>query len=375
MKIIFEVINLNELDAAKMSYRFYCSGEEVERIFNVKSSDDYLLKMRADAVADHVRLMRVIKKRQYLSKNDWNFTNHFSKKEFEQYIMRLDTKNKNKVSKISAGFIFNNDVNGNCIRSDYGDLVVISESLRYFLYFMNLSYADFGDYEVPINVRKSALLIGIRTMLMTEALDFELDPRGIVPSEIHEMNNSFVDRQVEFIIGHEYAHYLLNHLDSRKLTRKKLINLSNHKNDKETHGYQTYDFYNKSQSEEFEADRGSFSLANFSQREFNEYITSVFAFFLHLDLYESVVDTIQPSTKLIKTHPSSIDRIWKLYEYFEDKIISIDRSYLEDIIRDNNKKKSLLQEHIGYNIELYENYGSIYLAEWRGPVLKDRIDY
>lgn len=369
------MLNLDQLDMAKLFYRPYCSNNEIEKIFNVQSTEDYLLKMRADAVADHVRIYRVMRKRISLNERAWNFTNHFSTKEFESYIRRLDKNNQSKVSDLTAGFIFNNDVNGSCIRSDYGDLIVVSESLRFFLYFMNLHFMDFDDFEVPIDVRESALLIGIRTMLMTESLDFELDPRGIVPDKIHNMINFFVDKQLEFIIGHEYAHYLLKHLDTRNLTEKPLINLFDRQNDEDLQPFQTHKFYNNSQLQEFEADKGAFDFANYNTTEFNQSISSVFSFFLHLDLYRAVIDTIAPSINSIQTHPDPIDRLWSLYGYFEERITAIDKSYLEEVISANDEKKRELQEHIGFNVELYEFYGSVYLGQWRGPILKDRIDY
>lgn len=300
---LYEVLNLDQLEIEKLFYRPYCCNDEIDKIFNVQSTEDYLLKMRADAVADHVRIYRVMRKRISLNESSWNFTNHFSTVEFESYIKRLNKDNQSKVSDLTAGFIFNNDVNGSCIRSDYGDLIVVSESLRFFLYFMNLYFMDFDDCEVPIDVRESALLIGIRTMLMTESLDFELDPRGIVPNKVHNKITFFVDKQLDFIIGHEYAHHLLNHLDTRNLTEKPLNNLFDCPNNKDQKSLKTHNFYNNSQLQEFEADKGAFDLANYSEIEFNQCISSVFSFFLHLDLYRAVIDTIAPSINTIQTHP------------------------------------------------------------------------
>lgn len=41
--------------------------------------------------------------------------------------------------------------------------------------------------------------------------------------------------------------------------------------------------------------------------------------------------------------------------------------------------KKILLEDASKNIEAYETYGSVYLdkpnSEWRGPELRDRIDY
>lgn len=37
--------------------------------------------------------------------------------------------------------------------------------------------------------------------------------------------------------------------------------------------------------------------------------------------------------------------------------------------------KDLLQDDVATNIEFYEFYGSVYLGEWRGKILRDRIDF
>jgi len=86
-------------------------------------------------------------------------------------------------SDITGGLVFSNDPNGACERTDYGDIITVSSALEYFLFFMNMAYLDFG-VEVPSHVRVAAQRIAIRTMLKTEALDFDMDARGIIPPEL-----------------------------------------------------------------------------------------------------------------------------------------------------------------------------------------------
>ncbi len=365
---------MDNIDVQKMFYKPFCSSEEIERIFNVKTTDDYLLKIRADAVADHARLYRVMRKRLTLKREsgEWNFTKHFSVYEFNGYLKKLSGENKVKAEQITAGFIFNNEVNGCCMRSEHGDLIIVSESLKFFLYFMNLYFLDFEEIEIPVSVRFSSLTIAIRTMLMTEALDFELDPRGKVPAEVDKIINKHVEKQLDFIIGHEYAHYLLNHLDSRNLIERPIIHMFEN-NNMET---QTYKIYNNSQKQEFEADKAVYELAHYNLQEFIESINSVFHFFLYLDIYRGVIDTISPTIGNYKTHPEPIDRLWNLYDSFEDRInIYIKRKDIESLIEGNQKLIEDIQDDIGYNIETYELYGSLYLEDWRGPILQDRVDY
>ena len=47
------------------------------------------------------------------------------------------------------------------------------------------------------------MLIALRVMVQKEALDFEQDPRGIIPEGLDLDINDIVSKQLQFIIGHE----------------------------------------------------------------------------------------------------------------------------------------------------------------------------
>lgn len=354
-------------------YRPYCNEEEIRRIFNVKTTDDYLLKIRADTVADQMRIFRVIRARALKNKAEWNFTEHFSTLEFNDYLKRLEGDEKRKVSSLTKGFVFSNEPNGACMRSPHGDLIIVSESLRYFLYYMNMHFLNLGneEHKIPDDVRHASLIIAIRTMLKTETLDFELDPRGIIPDDLDKENKKIVKRQLEFIIGHEYAHYLLNHLDERKIVEMPLFRILP---EEEAAQADTYKFYNHYQKQEFEADKGAFTFAHFDENELDEYVWASLLFFIYLDIYRSVSDVVFPPMNIVQSHPDPIDRMWNLFNTFEERV-TIPKQYIENLLRKTKLLKEFLQEDVSYNIEKYECYGSIYLGKWRGPALRDRIDY
>lgn len=69
----------------------------------------------------------------------------------------------------------------------------------------------------------------------------------------------------------------------------------------------------------------------------------------------------------IKTHPSPVDRIYKLLDVYKEELF-IEKENIEKLIQ-------YLQNHIECNFDTYEMYGSIYLGSWRGKVKKDRMDY
>lgn len=361
---------MNKAKFVEWAYRPFCNSEEIKRIFNIENSEDYLLKIRAEEVADNQRLFRVIRHRYIKNKSTWNFTNHFSKKEFEDYLKKIPLHFSEK-AKLTSGFIFSNDANGSLMRTDYGDIMCISDALRYFLFFMNLSLFDFG-IEVPNNVRYRSLVIGIRTMLKTETLDFEQDPRGIIPKELEESINQIVNYQLQFIIGHEYSHYFLNHLDNTRTTKRMLTRLFvNEKSD-----LQEETFYNHSQIHEFEADNFALKLLEQSGNLNTYYVQSAITFLGYLELYECVANYIFPPTNSYKTHPEPNERYKKLItnydKYIDHEFISI---FIESI---QSHKKEIMSE-IGFEIEKYEMYGSHYLAEpnteWRDKELIDRVDF
>lgn len=130
---------------------------------------------------------------------------------------------RKKLKRITKGFVFSNEPNGNIIQTDFGKIIIISESLQYFLYYMNLFFLECFHQEVPDWVRIAALRIAIRIMLKKEAMDFELDPRGIIPKEIDKQLKMYTRGEIEFIIGHEYAHYYLKHLDDNNIIEKSLF--------------------------------------------------------------------------------------------------------------------------------------------------------
>ena len=360
------------LEAEKGFFHPICNTDEIERVFKTETARDYLLKLRAETVVDDMKLFRVVRNRYLLNKEKWNFTDHFSTLEFDSYIDKLPDELKNKAD-LTAGFVFSNNPNGSLMRTDYGDIIIVSEALRYFLFYMNLCYLDFG-VEIPPSVRAASRMIAIRTMLKTETLDFEQDPRGIIPPEINTANNNYVQNQLEFIIGHEYAHHFCNHLDSKYVVERSLYRPLMQEPEKRTEK-----FYSHNQKQEFEADIFALEAMKISKELKSHYIHCAILFFAYLDVYQTVSDYIFPPGNNYNTHPDPLDRLWHIYDHFEDQIVDLGKNDLDDMLEGMSYDKDWLIDHVGYNIEWYEMYGSIYLAEpntkWRGKELIDRVDY
>lgn len=362
------------LEIQKHFYRPICNEEEIERIFNIQNAQDYLLKLRADTIIDHMRLFRVYRNKAKEQGDKWSLERSFVSYHFTHFKNSLPPDLKQKCDEnITHGNIFSNEVNGLIFPTQYGIITTISDSMKYFTEFMNLGLLDFKE-EVPPHVRLNALRIAIRVMLQTEALDFKMDPRGIIPKVIQKQMRHTYPYQAQFLAGHEYAHFLLGHLDNAKIEEKHLFKAM-FKNQED---YRKIGAYTISQKHEFEADLASINLPNYNDIEKRFIYEYALLWFAYLAIYEAVEDYLIPPFGY-QTHPGAISRYQNLldnvpkYKNFNVKY------YVEDLPNIIDNFRDFFIEDIGYNCDFYEMYGSAYLdapnTKWRGKELIDRVDY
>lgn len=357
---------MNEEMIKKAFYMPFCSKDQVDRIFSVNSANDYLLKARADTVLDHTRIYRVIRSHMIRNEESWDFEGYFDDKPFTEYVRYLADDDLVKAESLTAGFIFCNRPNGRIVKTEFGNIITISESMRYFLYFMNLAFLDFGETEVPMDVKAAAVKIAIRTMLQSEALDFDIDPRGEIPKDVHDLAIYHTNRQLEFIAGHEYSHHLLGHLDDNSLVEGTFLSAVDS-------GEIVHKFFSYAQQEELDADLDALERPVYTPEMRADMVNRALFFFVYLDIYQNAKDQIMPSIGH-KTHPEPMDRFNNLHHYYKNKV-NLDEENLEILLNVAKHFKISMSEDIALNFESYESYGSIYLAEWRGKVLVDRVDF
>ncbi len=249
---VFGVHTSEEIDGLYPNETFYlpfCNREEILKIRNQKTSIDYLLWLRAEAIADSPRAVRVFRKRAE-GRKDWSLTKYYNHTyPYAKAYMSLAGKMfKEKVEKIPSGMAFIDEVNAMCIKSKFGNVIVVNEALSYFLYYMNIVF--FGpDLGIKSDDTSAALVIAVRIMLGSEALDFDLDPRGTPPVGIHEKINAYTNMQLMFTFGHEYSHHTLNHL---LISSEKEIRLDNFAHTERR--YRKVKIYNYNHRKEYEAD-------------------------------------------------------------------------------------------------------------------------
>lgn len=132
-------------------------------------------------------------------------------------------KEKQEVCKqVSFGSIISSDPNGLIFDTPYGICSTYSEPLRYFTQYSCLALLEFNG-KIPWEVRIQAMRIAIRIMLQSEALDFEVDPRGIIPEEMINIINPIYPAQTSFLAAHEYSHLLNGDLNSDSLQKVALL--------------------------------------------------------------------------------------------------------------------------------------------------------
>ncbi len=360
---IHEKIPFIELEDLNDEERFFyplCSKQEIRRIFNVKNSLDYLLKFRAEQVIDNQRLNRVYASIRKKQGSEWNFSKYFDSLLFETYLEYLPQNEKNVCQQIPHGTIHLHEANGYCIKTPFGNVIVISQALRQFLYYMNLFH--FGEH---YGFKKKEILptfiLATRIMLGTEALDFEIDSRGEIPIEIHTEIDIITEWQMLFVIGHEYAHHYLNHLDKSNTINIIEANDGNFK------------FYTFKQKYELDADFNSIINQNISDEDRSVLANSAFLFFQWLDLFTTVRDYMFPSSGRPSSHPDPIDRIHELRKRLDEKYGFSKKELQEQIEYYKSFKEELIKDYLPLNIEQFETYGSVYLESYKKERTHDRL--
>lgn len=348
----------------------FCTKDEIDRIVNPQKPMDFLLRERADVVADNIRYERVYMNKARVSKK-WSFEKSFCAYHYNAVLNRLSKVDKAECKGLTYGDMFSNDVNGYAWNDEkWGRFVSLNESLQFYMKFCNLAILEFKK-EVPVDVRVNAMRIAIRVMLKQEAMDFFMDPRGIVPYEIGMEIHKPIKYELQYIAGHEFSHHLCGHLNDKNISKKKMLKIG------EKEYYKPV--YSTSQLQEFEADVASLMRPNYGEKEYSEILKGALIWFISLGLAEKAQNIINPALPFgIKTHPSAKER----YDYIlENARVPDDFNfkYIKKINENARFMEEFLENDLAENYDVYDFYGSCYLAEpnteWRGRELIDRVDY
>lgn len=362
--------DLEGLDHRETFYLPFCTREEILRIRNQKNANDYLLWLRAEAIAENTRAVRVFRKRKK-QKKTWSLTRYY-RDEYTHDLEYLKLAGKlfqHKVESVPAGMAFVNDVNAMCIKSRFGNVIVVNEALLYFLYYMNVVFFgnELGVKDIDIS---SALYISLRIMIGNESMDFDLDPRGDLPPHIDHVIRSYTNSQLMFIFGHEYSHHTLNHLNSSKENIKNILTVTPW-----SENTVKAKVYNYNHRKEYEADLQAIKNVKNNNYIRNLTATSAFFFFIYIDILDHLFRCLGFRNDISTSHPAPLDRLFHLRKKLKAGL-GFSKEDLTPFLKYSDRIKREVEENIvRFDHESLEFYGSIYLPSYKGKFLKDRIDF
>lgn len=369
-KVPFEQLPLEQ---QRDWYHGICSEQEINRILNVQNGYDYILKLRADTIVDNTRLWRVFKRISRACGEHWSLEKYFQSYCYVDVRNAMSQEHQEICKDVSFGSIISSDPNGLIFSTPFGVCSTYSESLRYFTRYSCLALLDF-DGKVPFDVQLNAMRIAIRVMLQREALDFEVDPRGIIPKEITDVINPIYSTQMSFLAAHEYAHLINGDLQEKDI--KKTAILQAHFEDQTD--YKMINAYTTSQKKEFAADLGAMTNPKWSKEVYSYTYFATMLWFSALTIYEAVENTMFPPFGY-QSHPGAKARYNNILENAPRPYDFDHNMYYEDLPQLVSFWEDTMKEDASQNFENYEEYGSVYLAkpdtEWRGKELIDRKDY
>lgn len=376
----------NEKDRIQHQYFWYrpiANTEEIKRIIEPKNANDYLLNLRANIITaeENNRLFRVYRHKKKITEAKglpWSLEGSFKSNHYESWLSKIPKKEGDICKNLCFGNVFSTDPHGRIFSTVHGPIITICDSLSLFSKFAQLALLFFSE-EVPFDVRTQAIKISIRIMARQESMDFDLDPRGIIPKsiecEIERLNNL----QLEWIAGHEFSHYILGHLDESKIhTSAPVLSMFN-----EEFFSKNHKIYSINQQHEFDADLHSLMLPKYSELYRYSVRDAAIKWLSALEIFEAVKEYIDPEVPWKAQHPPARDRALNLIKAlpFKDKSEEQSYAFLTYVV---DKFKHFMLDDVAYNIELYEDNddydsSSMYLdhpdTDWRGKELIDRVDF
>lgn len=369
------VIDSKEIEGLSSEESFFiefCSKAEIVRLRELRGAHDYLLRLRANAIVDSPRAVRVMIARRKKFENTgrpWALSHYYHSKDHhhKSYTSLLARPKAKKLKSVPSGLAFIDEANALCIRSLAGDVVVAAESLEHFYYFMSIAFYG-GEFDIPQIDRADALLIAIRIMNGAEALDFDIDPRGTLPPSTERKLKELVSSQMQFTFGHEYAHLLCKHLSRPDALDDRVSIKTNIGYLKELRVY--------NHELEFEADLCSLKNIYHNKQAFPVIAHGAFSVLLYLHFLEQVKGpfSLKPVSVSL-THPSPQQRIHRLHRGLGKK-----SPISEDIITNMLAASSELESALKYRTEgqrkdILTFYGSLYLSSYLPKLKQDRYDF
>lgn len=360
----FHITGFNKIDAdlhpSEQFLTGFCSKHEILRLRDLRTAQDYLLRLRSESIAKSPRAIRTFgRRRAAFEKNGrlWSLTGYYSSinKDAKRYIERLPRKHRKRVASIPYGLAPINEANAVALNSILGDLVLVSENLRYFYYFMNIALYGLSHGIEGVDCTDAAT-IALRIMLGSESFDFDLDPRGTLPPDIENHLQTLTARQMEFTFGHEFAHLIEGHLTEKTDSV-----------DTRTYAFEC----------EFSADRQAVLLPRTNRKTYQMLALGACDVLLYLHFLECAsLRGMLPKFSVSSTHPPALERLRSALDAFEPKV-----GAYREAVKESIEAVELMAENVERRTKDAERsdiltfYGSMYLAGYTDRLLRDRVDF
>lgn len=347
-------------------YTGFCSEEDLDKIFKPRNVNDELLAFQAESISWHPRIYRTFLSRKGRIQS-WSLEKYYNKYNIKKrYFDSLSKGNQNKVRNIPVNMAYFDSVNAYCIKKK-SVFIVLSEPLEQFLFFMNL----FGYADIPFGDMKAAYSIAMRTMLGFESFDFDLDPRfDNLDEEYIEIAKEKTKFQMDFIVGHEYSHYLLGHLNTKNSVMMQMSSSIDDDNQIDRK-IPTFSYAKKN---EFDADWYSIKNINCNNVYKNELTNAAFELFIYFAAFDKIKSFF--AYRASYSHPAPIDRLWQLRKKINKRFgmsedeININLNSVLEFTND------FIEKYLVFNVDQFETKGSFYLPSYINlPLRRDRIDF
>jgi hypothetical protein len=361
---VFHLTGMHRLDPdlhpAEEFFRDFCAKNEILRLRSLRTAHDYLLRVRAEAIADSPRAIRTFRKRRALFEQKgrrWSLTDYYNAQNVDakRYVARLARPHMKRAKACAYGLAPINEANAIARQSLLGDIVMVSENLRYFYYFMNIAMHGQGLGLDTLDCVDAAV-IALRIMRNSEAFDFDLDPRGTLPPHLETQFQAMTARQMEFTFGHEFAHLIEGHLTEPTAPI-----------DARVYAFEC----------EFVADRQAVLLAGTDKNTRGMLAMGAYEVLLYLHFLETASARGMLSEFSVSvTHPPALERLHSVLDGVAAKVGN-HREIVEANIKAIEVISDFAEKRVEYSDrpDLLTFYGSMYLPSYTRRLLEDRVEF
>ncbi len=338
----------------------YASKHEVVRLRDLRTPHDYLLRIRLEAIAASPRAVRTFRQRRAKFEERgrrWTLTDYYNSQntDAKRYVSRLRRQDQRIVKAVPYGLAPIEEANAVARKTVLGDVILVSETLRYFYYFMNI--AMYGPYhDIGHGDCVDAAVIALRIMRGSESFDFDLDPRAVLPAPVEREMQRLTSAQVEFTFGHEFAHMLAGHL-------------VNERNGDDVRLY--------SHECEYAADRGAILSVGPDHAARAAIARGAFDVLLYLHFLESSADAgLLRHFSANDTHPRPLERLDRLVEVLDERYlrppgeIEASKTAIESVVHWVRWRAETAEQP-----DLLGFYGSIHLYGFTDRMKTDRVEF